>query len=118
VSDLSTDEHLEGARSFLEVARLLADHDRPGDAVSRSYYGVLHATRAVLLTRDLHPQTHKGVHRLLGKVARDTLDTSFAANLWEWREAYDYELNVDIPYSVQEVIRQSETFVHRAEDLC
>ncbi len=52
---------LEKSRERLIVAQSLHDDGYFEDAVSRAYYAMFFAARALLLTRDISPKTHRGV---------------------------------------------------------
>jgi uncharacterized protein (UPF0332 family) len=49
----------------LRAAKALLGLGLPNDAVSRAYYAAFHYARALLLTADLEPKTHRGVVALL-----------------------------------------------------
>jgi uncharacterized protein (UPF0332 family) len=54
------------ARECLGSAWLCQGGGFHADAISRAYYAVLHAAKAALQTRDIHPDTHKGLRNLFG----------------------------------------------------
>lgn len=56
---------LEQARRCLTASRLLLTNRLYADAVSRAYYAMLHAARALLLTEGLEARSHRGVGTLL-----------------------------------------------------
>lgn len=58
---------LSRADRALSSAKLLLKHRKPEDAVSRAYYSMFHATRAILFARSLRAKTHKGVITLFGE---------------------------------------------------
>ncbi len=51
---------IEEAESKLESAKLLYENGRHGDAISRAYYSMHYAARALLSTKNIFPKTHKG----------------------------------------------------------
>ena len=56
------------AEQSLRAARLLLGEAFFGDAISRSYYAVMHAARAALLVHDTITQSRSAVRRLFGEV--------------------------------------------------
>lgn len=61
-----TAEFLRAEKSF-KAANILFDEGLLEDALSRSYYAILHAARAVLLSQGVRVKTHKAVRRLFGQ---------------------------------------------------
>ncbi len=57
---------IEEAESKLESAKILYKNGRYSDAVSRAYYSMHYAARALLSTKNIFPKTHKGVIARLG----------------------------------------------------
>ena len=53
------------SQSLLSEVELLMTHKFYVSAISRLYYSCFHATKALLLTKDLIPKTHSGVINLL-----------------------------------------------------
>ena len=51
----------------LQAADLLSREEYREDAVSRAYYAILHAAKAVLLVHDVAAASHAGVRRMFGK---------------------------------------------------
>jgi uncharacterized protein (UPF0332 family)/predicted nucleotidyltransferase len=56
------------ADQSLRAARVLQGEALFGDAISRSYYAVMHAARAALLVHDTITESHSAVRRLFGEV--------------------------------------------------
>ena len=54
------------ARQSLQAAKLLCDNGLFPDSLSRSYYAILHAARAALLTQGVRVSSHEAVKRLFG----------------------------------------------------
>lgn len=52
---------MERAGEKLEVARSLLEDGFYSDAVSRAYYAMFYAARALLAEREMYPKTHRGV---------------------------------------------------------
>ena len=61
-------EELERAQRALRAAQILHESDLFEDAVSRSYYAVMHAAKAALLVHDVIAESHAAVRRLFGSV--------------------------------------------------
>jgi uncharacterized protein (UPF0332 family) len=59
-------EFLRGEQA-LRAAQLLLQQHLLQDALSRSYYAILHAARAALLTEGVAVTSHRGVRRLFGQ---------------------------------------------------
>lgn len=55
------------ARALMDEVDVLIENRFYTSAISRAYYGCFHATRALLLTKDLTSKTHSGVIALLHK---------------------------------------------------
>lgn len=58
---------LESAEERLKAARLLAEQQLYADAVSRAYYAVFQAARAVLATKQLDSKKHSGIISLFNQ---------------------------------------------------
>lgn len=54
------------ARQSLQAAELLCENALFSDSLSRSYYAILHAARAALLTQGVRVNSHEAVKRLFG----------------------------------------------------
>jgi len=61
-------EEFDRAKKSLAAARLLLSARLFEDAVSRSYYAVMHAAKAALLVHDVIAESHAAVRRLFGSV--------------------------------------------------
>jgi len=68
------------SKSLLEEVTVLMDHKFYVSSISRLYYSCFHATKALLLTKDLLPKTHSGVINQLHHhfVLPGLFDPSFA----------------------------------------
>lgn len=83
------------AAETLAEARLLSDAERWGGAVSRGYYALFHAVRALLVSQGLEAKTHQGVETLFsqhfiktGQVGREW--AAHFVRLQRYREQADY----------------------------
>jgi uncharacterized protein (UPF0332 family) len=88
-------EELARARECLTSADLLFSHGQLADAVSRLYYHLYHAVRALLLSKGLEPKTHEGTLRLLSLhfTKPGTLNSKTShifTTLMKYREEADY----------------------------
>lgn len=92
---------LERAESKLSAAKVLLKEGYYDDAVSRAYYSMYFAARALLLTKDIPPKTHKG---LISKFGLEFINTGFIERTYgralnvaeEDREDADYSINVKL----------------------
>ena len=57
---------LERAKESLTAAQNLLEDGLFSDSISRSYYAIFHAARAVLLTKDIDSSTHNGAITMFG----------------------------------------------------
>jgi uncharacterized protein (UPF0332 family) len=88
-------EELARAKESLTSADLLFSHGQLADAVSRLYYCVYHAVRALLLSRGLEPKSHEGALRLLNlhftkPGVLDAETSHIFTRLMKYREEADY----------------------------
>ena len=56
---------LDKAKALMKEVEYLLQNDFFTTAVSRLYYNCFHATKALLLTKDIAPKTHSGAAHLL-----------------------------------------------------
>jgi len=52
---------ISNARERLESACILFDNEKYADAISRAYYSMFFATKALLLEKNIHTRTHRGL---------------------------------------------------------
>ncbi|MBI3994791.1 MAG: HEPN domain-containing protein [Nitrospirae bacterium] len=73
------------AEKSLKAANVLLDKDLLEDALSRTYYAILHSARAVLLAEGVKVKSHKAVRRLFGQhlVKTGKLEPRYASILAE-----------------------------------
>ena len=55
------------AEECRQVAQICLRHGFHADAISRSYYAVLHAAKATLAQYDIEPLNHRGLSNLFGQ---------------------------------------------------
>jgi len=79
------ERELARARKALAAARTLREEGLLEDALSRSYYAVLHAARALLVSEGINPSSHEAVKRLFGLhiVKEGGMDAQYAHILRE-----------------------------------
>ena len=59
-------QEIARARKSLAAAKALQNEELLEDSLSRAYYAVLHAARALLVSEGFDPQSHESVKRLFG----------------------------------------------------
>jgi uncharacterized protein (UPF0332 family) len=94
------DAELRRAHQSIQAAQILLDANLLPDAVSRSYYAVLHAARAALLAHNVIAESHSAVGRLFGLtfVRSGLLDAEFGRILrseQDRRIEADYDVDFD-----------------------
>lgn len=113
---------LERAASKLSAANVLLKEGYYDDAVSRAYYSMHFAARALLLTKDITPKTHKG---LIAKFGLEFIDHGFIERVYgmalnvakEDREEADYSIVCEISTEEAEaVLRDAEKFLTRIKE--
>lgn len=111
---------MEQADEKLESARLLHAHGQHRDSVSRSYYAMLAAARALLALRDVNPRTHARVVGAIGesfvKTGELPLRTSrLLKEAMDLREDSDYGDFVEVTdEDSAKQLRDAEAFVEEA----
>jgi uncharacterized protein (UPF0332 family) len=114
---------LAKARSLLSEVDVLMQHQYYITAINRLYYSCFHATKALLLTKDLVPKTHSGVVTMLHQhfVQIDSFDfdqASFFSRLMQERIEDDYsDFMIIDEAEVKEFIEPSKTYVAYIEQL-
>jgi uncharacterized protein (UPF0332 family) len=84
------------ARQALRAAEILLREELRPDAVSRAYYGILHAAKAALHVNDIGADSHAAVKRLFGLhlIRSGAIEAEWSAHLGrslEERLAADYD---------------------------
>lgn len=109
------------ARKKLAAARTNFDNDQYDDAVSRTYYGVLHAISAVLLSKGLHFSSHG---QTIGEFNREFIKTqkfpaSFSETLkklFRERQIGDYDIESYLDATIaQEDLEKAEEIIDACE---
>lgn len=97
------------ARDSMRAADVLAREDCYSDAVSRTYYAVLHAAKAALQVHDVAAESHAGVGRMFGLhlVRTGEIEKEWAKHLGQSlddRLAADYD--PEVTFSRQDALRE------------
>jgi len=79
--------------------------------MNRLYFGALESARALLLTRDLTPKTHKGIGMKLGQHFRSEVDVGLLTKLRQNREEADYNLREPSSDEIETYLERAEEFV-------
>ena len=112
-------DKIKRSEKALEAAHKLLENKLYEDCVSRSYYSVLHASKAALLKIDIETRSHKGVRSMFGLhlVKPGLIEKEFAAILTaeqEDRELGDYETGVLIEAErAEQRVKEAEKFLNR-----
>jgi uncharacterized protein (UPF0332 family) len=112
---------LSKARSLLAEVDVLMEHQFYITAINRLYYGCFHASKALLLTRDLIPKTHSGIVSNLNQyfVRNGDFDfeqASFYSRLMQERIEDDYNDIATIDESeVREYIEPAKKYIEYVE---
>ena len=113
---------LERAATKLSAAKILLREGYFDDAVSRAYYSMYFAARAILLTKDIVPKTHRG---LISKFGLKFIDDGFiektygkALNVTKGdREEADYSIVCEITEEeAKSVITDVDAFLKRINE--
>jgi len=105
------------AEKALKSAKLLLEHRQLEDAVSRAYYAMFHATKAILFSKGLQAKTHKGTVSLFGEhiVKKGILSEEYADALrkaFDLRQKSDYELYAELDEErVKTTTKSAEKFL-------
>ncbi len=111
------------AEKALRSAKLLEENGEPEDAVSRAYYAMFHAARAILFSKGMKAKTHRGTISLFSEkiVKEGVLNREFADMLrkaLDLRQKSDYELYAELNEElVEEVIKNAGKFVEKIKEL-
>lgn len=96
-----SDDLMRAGEEALASARLLVEHRLWADAISRAYYAMVYATRALLAEKGHAPKTHRGAVQLFGRefVKPGTFSPETARILTStmaFRERADYGVRGDL----------------------
>lgn len=120
---LSIQLKLAKAKLLLSEVPVLEEHQLNATAINRLYYACYHATRALLLTKDLIPKTHKGVvtmlhkHFVLEKLF-DTAKAAFFSRLMKERMDDDYSDFLSVANeTINEFAEPAKKYIDYIEEL-
>ena len=113
---MTSAEWIEAARIRLEAATVLLENNYPADALTRAYFAVFSAGKALLHNRGLTAKTHRGTHTLIHKHLRENVDTALLRSLQEEREDCDYRLLRPSTSKVNRRLEQTQSFIEAAEE--
>ena len=111
------------AEASLRAAEILLREGLYRDAVSRAYYAMFYAAKALLATKGLHPRTHGGVLQALGEhfAKPGTLDPELTGSLgfaMQSRQRADYgEDFVVTAEDAMALVARARAFVSRLAGL-
>lgn len=113
---------LRRATSALREAAALSEQGFHAASISRSYYAMFYAARALLSTKDVSPKTHGGVLAKLGDLfvkpgLLPSEMTSAMGATMELREQADYEPESSAinPTRAEEALDAAKRFVGHAD---
>ena len=107
------------ADSALAASKVLFEKELLEDTVSRTYYAVLHAAKAALLSKGIETSSHRGVLSMfsLHLVKSGDIEIEYAKILTaeqEDREIGDYNVAIEIGEErAKERLEEAEKFVER-----
>ena len=114
---------LENAKEKLNSAEVLLREKLFKDSLSRSYYAMFSAARALLATKELDSSKHSGVISLFNQqfLKTDIMDRKIGKKLSEakdFREAGDYEdFFVVSKADAERQIKNAKDFIKEAEEI-
>ena len=118
-----SDDLMRAGEEALQSARLLVEHNLWADAISRAYYAMVYATRALLGEKGHAPKTHRGAIQLFGRefVQPGTFSPDVAKLLtttMAFRERADYGLRGDLAEAdARRTVDAAERFLNTAGDV-
>jgi uncharacterized protein (UPF0332 family) len=109
---------IENAHEKLEAAKNLFENGFYNDSVSRSYYAMFFAAKALLFEKNIHPKTHRGLISQFGlefvkknEFKKELFD--LLARAQEDREEADYGLFSNIDQNEAKIIIEgAESFLN------
>ena len=110
-------EHLERAEELLAVARENLDNGHPADSISRSYYAIFHAARAVVRELGMDRKSHHGLWAAFGEhvAASGLIDAKYhryGLDAFSARIDSDYlPKPEDTPEDAEEALEMAREFV-------
>lgn len=111
--------HLELAEEELSSAYILLENGKFRDAISRAYYSMFHAAKAILLTKDISPRKHSGVIKMFGLhfVTEGFVEETYARafnHAFALRSRADYDVYYFPSYEeARDVVENAGAFLER-----
>ena len=110
------------AESKLNTAKILFEDEIYEDAISRAYYSMFYATKALLRTRNIVTKTHKGLISKFGlefvkngKIGEEY--ASMISTVEERRERADYDAYYEPSRDeAEKIIEDAERFLERIQE--
>jgi uncharacterized protein (UPF0332 family) len=111
------EQEIKSSQERLEAAEILLKNRKIVDSISRAYYAMFHAARALLYLYGIEPRTHEGVIREFSRIITEEklMDKKFGRNLrqaFEMRESGDYRVGVIFEEEdAKDVLEKAKEFV-------
>lgn len=111
------------AEDSRQVARLCLQHGFYADAISRSYYAVLHGAKALSAVHGVNPRNHRGLSSLFGL---HIVNTGLIEGTWgsvigqlsAMRQDADYDIRVIFTEAdASRACQQADAFANRIRTL-
>lgn len=105
----------------LDIAKLLLERRHYRTCLSRSYYSMYYATKALLLSKDLDVSTHKGTIRLFSQYFVKTSQFSsvwskILSDAYELRQLSDYDADFTGTLAeAQMILEKAKAFIVEVE---
>lgn len=109
------EKEIKRSKKSLRAAEKLFEEDLLEDAISRSYYAILHAAKAVLLLEKVKVDSHEAVKRLFGLhlIKSKKIDRKYSKIL---REEQDERYLADYDVAFAPETAQARQRIEDAED--
>ena len=114
---------LQSASEALDEAKLLLQSSKLRGAISRAYYAMFHAARAILYQKGIKPKTHSGVRVMLSQhvvkegIVSKELEKSLS-KAYDMRQLSDYEVDAEFgKEAVEDVVNKAESFISQIEEV-
>lgn len=118
----SIELRMQIARDKLGIAHELLEHQHFNDVISKAYYAMFYASKAILLALGEDPHKHKGVINLFGKkVAKVGLSDARYGRILASMERLRIDADYNEQYFATEIearnaVGEAEDFVNQAQE--
>jgi len=118
----SFNQYMKKAEEKLKSSEYLFKGGFYEDAISRAYYSMYYAARALLSLKKIHPKTHKGVIRELGleMIKKGFLDEVYGKTIShakDRREQADYGLDIKTTKEdARQLLEETREFIQKIEE--